>query len=130
MMSRRLRKIFMLPGVVLAFAVTAAFGQGARPADIHIEPVRGNIYMLAGAGGNITVSVGPEGALVVDTGVAQMTEKVIAAIQQLGSTHVPDFRGLPTPIRYVINTTFDPEHMGGNTKNDQSAFLQPVGRVR
>ena len=46
-------------------------------------PVRGNVYMLLGAGGNITVSVGRDGVLMVDTGRAQMTDQVLAAIRQL-----------------------------------------------
>src|SRR5713101_7571930 len=52
--------------------------------QVEIVPVRGNIYLLAGAGGNITASVGPDGVLLVDSGLAQMSDKVLAAIRQLG----------------------------------------------
>src|SRR2546428_5228010 len=51
--------------------------------DLHILPVQGNIYMLVGAGSNITVSVGYDGTLLEDTGSEQMTDKVLAAIKQL-----------------------------------------------
>jgi cyclase len=72
--------------------------------EVHILPVQGNIYMLVGAGGNVTVQVGNDGVLVVDTGVAEMSEKLLAAIKSLSDK----------PIRYVINTHVHPDHVGGN----------------
>src|SRR5687767_8738231 len=60
--------------------------------------------MLAGAGGNIAVQVGKQGVLVVDTGSAQMSDKVLAAIRQLSDQ----------PIRYILNTHAHPDHTGGN----------------
>ncbi len=66
------------------------------------------IYMLAGAGGNITLQVGDEGVLLVDTGTAPMAEKTLAAIQHLT-------QGLTDqPIRWIINTHFHPDATGGN----------------
>ncbi len=73
-------------------------------AEVHVLPVQGNIYMLVGAGGNITVQVGKDGVLVVDTGVAQMSDKVLAAIRSISDG----------PIRYIINTHVHPDHTGGN----------------
>src|SRR5688500_2224207 len=74
----------------LAFMAAALLGfmavgsaQQAPPSELQIVPVRGNIYMLAGAGGNITLSVGRDGVMVVDAGLAQNADRVIAAIQQL-----------------------------------------------
>lgn len=72
--------------------------------DIHVLPVQGHVYMLVGAGGNITVDVGDEGILLVDAGRAQFTDRVLAAIQKLSSQ----------PIRFILNTDADPEHTGGN----------------
>jgi cyclase len=69
-------------------------------------PVQGNVYMLVGAGGNITLQVGKEGVLIVDTGLPQMSDKVLAAIRQLSDK----------PIRYIINTHIHPDHVGGNEK--------------
>src|SRR5207245_9995424 len=54
--------------------------------DLHILPVLGNIYMLVGAGANITVSAGYDGTLLVDTGSEQITDKVLAAVKQLAIT--------------------------------------------
>ena len=73
-------------------------------AEVHILPVQGNIYMLVGAGGNITVQVGDDGVLLVDTGVAQMSDKVLAAVRSLSDK----------PIRYIINTHVHADHTGGN----------------
>jgi glyoxylase-like metal-dependent hydrolase (beta-lactamase superfamily II) len=61
--------------------------------------------MIVGAGANIAVQVGQDGVLVVDTGAAGASEKVLAAIKQLA----PD-----KEIRWVINTTYRPDHTGGN----------------
>src|SRR5947209_7028698 len=72
--------------------------------EIHVLPVQGNVYMLVGAGGNITLQIGDDGVLLVDTGLAQNTEKVVAAIRTLSNK----------PIRYIINTHVHPDHVGGN----------------
>src|SRR6516164_8282173 len=71
---------------VLAPSRAAAQGLGLRdgiPQDgaVHILHVRGAIYMLVGAGGNITVSVGEDGVLMVDTGTVEMADKVLAAVR-------------------------------------------------
>jgi glyoxylase-like metal-dependent hydrolase (beta-lactamase superfamily II) len=67
-------------------------------------PVQGNVYMLVGAGGNITVQAGSDGVLLVDTGVAPMSDKVLAAIRSISDK----------PIRFIINTHMHPDHVGGN----------------
>src|SRR5689334_1924005 len=55
----------------------------ANDGQVHILPVRGRVSMLIGAGGNITVSTGSDGVLVVDTGAAAMSDKVLAAIKSI-----------------------------------------------
>ena len=57
----------------------------AKPpsSDIRILPIRGNIYLLSGAGANIVASVGKDGVLLVDTGSAQMADKVLATVRDL-----------------------------------------------
>jgi glyoxylase-like metal-dependent hydrolase (beta-lactamase superfamily II) len=61
--------------------------------------------MLSGAGANITVQVGDQGILIVDTGTASMSGKVVAALKRLSSR----------PLRYIVNTTHTIDHVGGNT---------------
>lgn len=119
----------------------AGRGSDAEP-RIEILPVQGNVYMLAGAGGNITASVGRDGVLLVDAGRAESANAVMAALVQLQTTvsaavqpnrclglHCPGTPygwvsptlnaviaspAPPKPIRYIINTTIDADHVGGN----------------
>jgi cyclase len=74
--------------------------------EVHTQHVQGNVYMISGAGGNITVQAGKDGVLVVDTGLANMSDKVIAAIKKISDG----------PIRYVVNTHVHADHTGGNEK--------------
>jgi len=83
-----------------------ALAQPAAPAEIHVLPVQGNVSMLVGAGGNIAVQVGKDGVLLVDTGLAASTDKVLATVKQLSKG----------TIRYIVNTHFHADHTGGNDK--------------
>lgn len=92
---------------------------GLRGQDVHVLEVRGNIFMLVGAGANITLSVGPEGVLMVDSGTAAMSAKVMAAIsrisEQVATKGLPLANSAPyKPIRIIIDTSDDPDHAGGN----------------
>jgi len=89
-------------------AAAQANAGGARPnpadVEIHVLPVQGNVYMLVGAGGNITVQAGDDGVLLVDAGLAGTSDKVYAAIQSISTK----------PIRYIIDTHVHADHVGGN----------------
>ncbi len=74
--------------------------------DIHVQRVRGNIFMLSGAGGNITVDAGSEGVFLVDTGMPDKTDRVLAELAKISEK----------PVRYIIDTHLDPDHTGGNEK--------------
>jgi cyclase len=100
------RKFFL---AVIASCIPLALGQQAQNFDnveVHVLPVQGNVYMLVGAGGNITMQVGKEGVLVVDTMYAGLSGKVIAAVRTASDK----------PIRYIINTHVHGDHIGGNEK--------------
>jgi cyclase len=101
-MTRTLAVIALV--LCLSMLAAAQQTQNLNSVEIRILPVQGNIYMLVGAGANITVQTGNDGVLVVDTQYAPLSEKILAAIRTLSKS----------PIRYVINTTFDDDHTGGN----------------
>jgi glyoxylase-like metal-dependent hydrolase (beta-lactamase superfamily II) len=72
--------------------------------EVHALPVRDGIYMLVGAGGNITLQIGEDGALIVDTQFAPLSDKILARIREVTDR----------PLRYIINTHYHPDHTGGN----------------
>jgi len=73
---------------------------------IQVLPVQGNLYMIAGAGANMAVQAGDDGVLLVDTGNGKFTDQVVAAIRKLSNK----------PIRFIVNTNANPDHMGGNER--------------
>jgi cyclase len=97
---------------LFAIAVVLAFGGGVQRAaaqqegagELGVVQLRPNFYVLAGAGGNIVVQVGPIGVILVDSGSTAMTDKVLAAIRRI----------TPLPVRYIINTSMEADHVGGN----------------
>ena len=99
-------------------------GRGSAPqnldsAEVHVLPVQGNIYMLVGGGGNVTVQVGKDGVLLVDTALAPMSDKILAEVRKLSDK----------PIRYIINTHAHPDHVGGNEKISKVGSTIPGGNV-
>jgi glyoxylase-like metal-dependent hydrolase (beta-lactamase superfamily II) len=76
----------------------------AVPGVPEVLEVRPNFFVIAGAGGNIAVQVGDDGLVVVDTGSPTSTTAVLTAIKRIS----------PKPIRYIIDTGPDRDHVGGN----------------
>src|SRR5215467_11082382 len=72
--------------------------------SLEILEVRPSFFVIAGAGANIGVQVGEDGVVVVDAGAAADSPAVLAAIKRIS----------PKPIRYVIDTGPDTDHVGGN----------------
>jgi len=75
-----------------------------RVGDIEVLSVQANVYVIAGAGGNIAVQVGDDGVTLVDTGAAQLSDKIMSAIRRLSDK----------PIRFIVNTNARPDHTGSN----------------
>jgi cyclase len=82
----------------------AALAAAAASNSVEILEVRPSFFVIAGAGGNIGVQVGEDGVVVVDGGTAADAPAVLAAIKRIS----------PKPIRYVIDTGPDADHVGGN----------------
>ena len=124
--------------------------QSPRDGQVHVLPVQGNIYMLVADGINIAVSMGADGVLLVNTGTAAMSDKILAAVNQLANATVtppgpntcfgancpgswgwasPYMNAVisspapPRPIRYIVNTSAAPEHVGGNEKIASAGFF-------
>jgi glyoxylase-like metal-dependent hydrolase (beta-lactamase superfamily II) len=103
---------FLLIGIagVIFFAggleqISNAQARGANNNGVlELLHVQGNVNLLAGAGGNITVQTGNDGILLVDTGSATMSETVMEMLRRL-SAH---------QVTYVVNTSDRSDHIGGN----------------
>jgi glyoxylase-like metal-dependent hydrolase (beta-lactamase superfamily II) len=92
-------------GVALAVGgVAHAQGQDFDKVTIKTTKITEGVYMLEGAGGNIGVSVGEDGVIVIDDQYAPLTPKIQAAITAIS----------PKPIKFVINTHWHGDHVGGN----------------
>jgi glyoxylase-like metal-dependent hydrolase (beta-lactamase superfamily II) len=127
---------------VTAIATASVAAQApSSSAPLRVLPVRGNVFMIAGAGGNITASIGRDGTLLVDTGAAAMSDAVLQAIRdlerQVMASGMPQ-RGCvgpaphcagwssanflaatvappaPRPIAVIVNTSAHADHIGGN----------------
>ena len=130
---RKHARAFAVSVVLIGLALTGAnytvFAQenenGSREAPgrdqkighgkVELLHVQGNVYMIAGAGANITVQVGPQFVIVVDSGLPQMSDEVLAAIRGLTDKH----------ILFVIDTSADADHTGGNANLSKAGWALP-----
>jgi cyclase len=71
---------------------------------LEVLPVQGGVHMIAGAGANVAVQIGDDGAFVVDTGGAGQGQRVLSAVNRLTSR----------PVRFLVNTNADHDHVAGN----------------
>jgi len=97
----------ILPFIITLTFLTlfsSSFPQDIGPAEIETVKVRDGVFMLIGNGGNIGVSVGEDGILLVDSLMAGQNDEVKAAVAGIDGG----------PIRFVVNTHFHFDHSGGN----------------
>lgn len=102
-------------GALLAYAQNSFEG-----VEIKTTPVAGNIYMLEGRGGNIGVSAGPDGLLMIDSQFAPLSEKIRSALRELGAENP----------KFLINTHVHGDHVGGNENFGRKATILAQANVR
>src|SRR5882757_870793 len=114
-----------LAATSMLFAGTAIAQQNIDFSKVEVKTIDlGNkTYMLEGAGGNITIAVGTDGIIMVDTQFADLSDRIKAAIKAIS----------PLPIKYIINTHFHGDHTGGNAnfqKDGATVLAQDNIRIR
>ena len=102
MRMRRGLALTML-GVLLGVAASAQQRDFSK-VEIKAEKVADGLYMMQGAGGNLGVSTGPDGVLLIDDQFAPLSDKIRAAIARVSDT----------PVRFLFNTHYHGDHVGGN----------------
>lgn len=88
--------------------------------QMKVTKVAGSVYMLQGAGGNIGVSVGEDGIVIVDDEYAPLADKIQAVLKGITDK----------PVRFVINTHYHGDHTGGNAYFQKQAPIIAQDNVR
>jgi cyclase len=106
--------------VVLLSSTTSRAQQDFSKVEIKVRKVAGNVYMLEGSGGNIGVSVGADGILIVDDEFAPLADKIRAALRTLGEGK----------LKFILNTHWHGDHTGGNVVFGPEAPIVAQTNVR
>jgi cyclase len=106
--------------LLLIFPVLAFAQDDFSKVEIKATKINGNVYMLEGSGGNIGVSVGADGILIVDDEFAPLAEKIKAALKTLGEGK----------LKFILNTHWHGDHTGGNEKFGNDAPIIAHDNVR
>ncbi|PYQ25829.1 MAG: MBL fold metallo-hydrolase [Acidobacteria bacterium] len=114
-----MRRLYMT--LVTLFVVTSAFAQRDwSKVEVKATLVSGSVYMLTGLGGNIGVSVGDDGIVVIDDQYAPLAPKIEAAMKGITDK----------PVRFIINTHYHGDHTGGNEYFGQKGTIVAHDNVR
>src|SRR5436305_3123447 len=105
---------------MLVCAAAFAQQQDFSKVEIKVQKVRGTVYMLTGSGGNIGVSVGDDGIVIVDDEFAPLAGKIKEALKSISDK----------PIRFVLNTHFHGDHAGGNVEFSKDSTIIAHENVR
>jgi glyoxylase-like metal-dependent hydrolase (beta-lactamase superfamily II) len=111
---------FLASSLVFAVAISALAQRDFSKVEIKAIPVAKNIHMLEGSGGNIGVSVGPDGILIVDDQFAPLAEKIETALKKLDTGD----------LKFVLNTHWHGDHTGGNAHFGKKANIVAHTSVR
>lgn len=116
-----MHRLFLLFAGILILSLTATiYAQDFSKVEITATKVAGNIYMLQGSGGNIGVSVGSDGILIVDDQFAPLADKIKKALKDLGDGK----------LKFVLNTHWHGDHTGGNVAFGPDAPIIAHDNVR
>jgi len=107
-----MRRLLMSFALVFAVAPVAAAQVNYDTVQVRTVKVGDGVYMLQGAGGNIGVSVGSDGVILIDDQFAPLSDKIKAAVAALGG-----------PIRFLLNTHWHGDHTGGNENFAKSGVV-------
>lgn len=114
-----MRRLYICTAYLFALSALAQ-GRDWSKVEIKAEKVAGSVYMLTGAGGNIGVSVGDDGIVVIDDQYAPLAPKIEAAMKAIADK----------PVRFIINTHYHPDHTGGNEYFGQKGTIVAHENVR
>ena len=108
----------MRSSIVIATLLCAAGARAQMNIDfdkveIKVHKVAGSVAMLEGAGGNIGVSTGDDGVIIIDDQFAPLTQKIKAALATLSKQ----------PVKFVLNTHWHGDHTGGNKDMGEAGAL-------
>lgn len=117
---RRLAVVLLGSSLPLLAAAPAAAQQGMEDVEITTVPVAGSVHMLQGRGGNIGVSAGEDGLLIVDDQFAPLADRIRAALSELSDGE----------LEFVLNTHFHGDHTGGNEVFGRIAHIIAHDNVR
>jgi cyclase len=120
MSLRRLPRLATTLFSLLAAIAVAEARQDFSNVEIKVSKVAGSVYMLEGSGGNIGVSVGEDGIVLVDDQFAPLAPKIKAALKGISDK----------PVKFVINTHFHGDHTGGNAQFGTDATIIAHDNVR
>ena len=107
------RSLALAGSLVAVSALPAVAQEDFSAVEIKAEKVADGIYMLTGSGGNLGLSVGEDGAYLIDDQYAPLTGKILAAVKELTAK----------PVRFVVNTHYHGDHTGGNENMGEAGAL-------
>lgn len=99
-----MRRLYLTLSLLLVSSVALAQGRDFSKVEVKATKVAGTVYMITGAGGNIGVSVGDDGVVVIDDQFAPLAPKIEAALKTI----------VDKPVRFLLNTHYHGDHTGGN----------------
>ncbi len=107
-----MRYLILVSVLAAGFGAGAGAQQGGPAAALSVVPVQGSVHLIAGAGANLTVQVGSNGVLLVDTPTPAQVPQVLAELRKLS----------PQALRYIIQTSVSQDAVGGT-----AALIGPAG---